>query len=198
MKKTFLLFTAGALMLSTACTSTDTTTDETATTTESTVEEVAEDVRTEVNDLVTMDTMDDATFLSTAASSSMMEMELSNMALQRATDPKVKEFAQMIITDHQQASQDLKAAASQVNVTVNDAIMPMHQEKITELRDYTGDGFDEKYMDMMEAAHKDDISMFEAKSQNATETAVRDFAMKLLPSLRSHYEMATNIEDTVD
>ncbi|NDK56960.1 DUF4142 domain-containing protein [Pontibacter fetidus] len=205
MKKTLIILAAGALVFGTACTSTDTTTDTTTdstteTTTETTTDTMAATggITTEAGVATTMTNMDDATFMSTAASSSMMEMQLSNMALQKAKDAKVKEFAQMIVDHHTKANQDLKTAASQLNLTVSEVIMPMHQKMIDELTNYTGSGYDEKYMDLMETAHKEDIRMFEAKSVNASNPAVKDFALKMIPTLRSHYEMATNIEDTVD
>lgn len=205
MKKTLFIFAAGALLIGSACTSTDTTTDTTTDTMTEPADTTMTDttaatggVTTETGATTTMTNMDDATFMSTAASSNMMEMQLSNMAVQKVKDAKVKEFAQMIVDHHTKASQDLKTAASQINLSVSDVIMPMHQKMIDELTNYTGAGYDEKYMDLMETAHKEDIKMFEAKSLNATNPAVKDFALKMVPTLRSHYEMATNIEDTVD
>lgn len=204
MKKLFFLFTAGALLAGTACTSSDTTTDDTATTTMETSDMSAEEMANqEAADMdaetTTMgEDMDDITFMTTAASSNQMVNQMSNMALQKATDPKVKEFAQMIIDHHTEASRELKAIAMQAGTTLTDAMVPKHQEALSELRNYTGTGFDEKYMDAMEDAHKDAIDMFESKSMNATNASLKGFAARMLPTLKEHYQMATDIEDTVD
>ena len=211
MKKLFFLFAAGALMAGSSCSSTDTTADtttDTATTTDTTTTDQNMGVvgtgtetvgRTDTEgDMTSMTNMDDATFMSTAASSNAFEIQAGNLAQQKATDQKVKDFARMMVDHHTKANQELKTVASQMGLTITDAMMPMHQEMHDKLANYTGTGFDEKYMDMMETAHKMDIAMFEAKSNNAQNPAVKALATKTIPTLRSHHEMASSIEDTVD
>lgn len=205
MKKLTYLFIAGALTASTACSTTDATTDDTTeTTTETRVENAADEVSDaaqDVADAVTtpdMSNMDDANFLMTAASSNMLEIELGKMAVQNASDQKVKDFGQMMVDHHTKAHQELMTLASQSNTTLPQTMMPMHQEMVQKLSGKTGTDFDEDYMDTMETAHKMDIAMFEAKSSNATDQNVKAFAAKLLPELQKHRQMATDLEDTVD
>jgi len=210
MKKTFIYFIAAATFAGTACSSTDTVTDDTtadtAVTTDPTTsaditEEtggVTEAVDTETLDAATLTEMDDPTFMMTAASSNMLEVELGNMALQNSSDPKVKEFAQMMVNHHKQANEELKTIASELNTTLPQNLMPMHQAMVAKLSGKTGDEFNEAYMDIMETAHKMDVTMFEAKSNNATNPSVQAYAVKGLPILQTHHNMATEIEDTVD
>ncbi|MBB6612786.1 DUF4142 domain-containing protein [Pontibacter sp. Tf4] len=211
MKKLFFLFAAGALVAGSACTSSDTTTDTTtdmATTTDTTTTDqelgvvgtgTAVTGRTDTDvDVSSVTNLDDATFMSTAASSNAFEVQAGNIAQQRATDQKVKDYAKMMVEHHTQASQEMNTVASQMSLTLTQALHPMHQEMLDELNNYTGNDFDEKYMDIMERAHKMDIAMFEAKSQNAQNPSVKAFATKTVPTLRNHQQMADDIEDTVD
>ncbi|MFD2248393.1 DUF4142 domain-containing protein [Pontibacter ruber] len=149
-------------------------------------------------DVATLTNIDDATFMMTAASSNMLEIQLGKMAAAQASDPKVKEFAQMMVDHHTKATQELKTVASQMGVTLPTTLMPMHQAMVDKLSGKTGTALDEDYMDTMESAHKMDIAMFEAKSTNAKSSSVKTFATKTLPKLQSHQKMATSIEDTVD
>ncbi len=149
-------------------------------------------------DVTTLMNLDDATFMMTAASSNMLEIELGKMAAQKATDPQVKEFAKMMVEHHTKASQEMKSMASQMGLTLPTALMPMHQQMVDKLSQKSSDNFDESYMDTMETAHKMDIAMFEAKTNNAESDDVKSFASKTLPQLKKHQEKASTIEDTVD
>jgi putative membrane protein len=149
-------------------------------------------------EMATLTNLDDATFMMTAASSNMMEIEMGKMVAQKATNPEVKQFAQMMVDHHTKATQELKSVASQMNVTLPTTMMPMHKSMVDKLSDKSDAELEEKYMDTMETAHKMDIAMFEAKSQNATEASVKNFASKTLPTLKQHKEKANSIEDKVD
>lgn len=149
-------------------------------------------------DMTSLTNLDDATFMMTAASSNLLEIELGEMALEKATDPKVKEYAQMMIDHHTEAKQEMESIASEMGVELPTTMMPMHQTMVDKLASKTGAGFDEDYMDTMERAHKMDIAMFEAKTRNAKNEQVKALAAKTLPKLESHEKMANEIEDTVD
>ena len=145
-----------------------------------------------------MTNMDDATFMMTAASSNLLEIQTGKMAEERATSPKVKQFGKMMVDHHTKATQEMKTLASEMGVTLPTTLMPMHKTMLDKLSGQTDAEFDEAYMDLMETAHKMDIAMFEAKSKNATSPSVKAFATKTLPMLRSHHKEASETESTVD
>ena len=45
------------------------------------------------------------------------EVALGRLAQERATNPQVKEFAKMMVSDHQKSGEDLKQIASKHNIT---------------------------------------------------------------------------------
>jgi putative membrane protein len=104
----------------------------------------------------------------------------------------------MMISHHTKATQDLKVVAKPLGLTPPQTLMPVHQAMLNRLNNKTGKEFDEAYMDLMETAHKMDIAMFGVKSKAAENPAVRTFATKTLPMLRSHQKMASTIENKVD
>lgn len=217
MKKQTFYFLAGAMILVSACTSTDTATDDSTTsTTETTTTDatgtdatgttgttdatgttgnMGTEPNVSVGDLATLD---DPTFVAAAASSNMFEIEAGNLAMQNASDQKVKDFGSMMVEHHTMANQELQTLASQMGATMPQAMMAIHREMLENLSGKTGTEFDEDYMDAMETAHKMDILMFEAKNNNATDPNLKAYAAKTLPILETHRKSATDIEDTVD
>lgn len=143
-------------------------------------------------------TMQDPVFLLTAGSSNMLEIQTAQLALQKSTSPEVKKFAQMMLDHHTKATQELKAVAAPLNVSLPEVMMPIHQAMADKVKATEGKKFDEAYMDAMETAHQMDVAMFETKSRTATDPTVKAFATKTLPMLKSHGAMATEIEDQVD
>jgi putative membrane protein len=148
--------------------------------------------------MATFATMKDPVFLLNAASSNMLEIKAGQMASQKATNADVRKYAQMMVSHHTKSTQELKAVATPLGVTMPQTMMPVHQALADRLMNKTGKDFDEAYMDVMEAAHKMDIAMFEVKSKAAETPTVQQFATKTLPMLRSHHTMADGLEKKVD
>lgn len=146
----------------------------------------------------TFATMQDPVFLMNAASSNMLEIRAGQMASQKASDPDVRKFAQMMVSHHMSSTQELKALAVPLGVQMPTTMMPIHQAMSDRLMNKSGKNFDETYMDMMETAHKLDIAMFEVKSKAAENPSVQTFASKTLPMLHTHEEQASALEKKVD
>jgi putative membrane protein len=73
-----------------------------------------------------------------------------------------------------------------------------HQKHINELANLEGTAFDKKYMDMMVSDHQKDIQIYEQAANNSKMDAeVKAFAVKILPTLRQHLQMAQNVNRTV-
>jgi hypothetical protein len=60
----------------------------------------------------------DRNFIMKAAQGGMAEVELGQLASQRASDPQVKQFAERMVADHGKANDQLKQIASSKNVTL--------------------------------------------------------------------------------
>ncbi|WP_205500485.1 DUF4142 domain-containing protein [Rufibacter psychrotolerans] len=143
-------------------------------------------------------TITEASFLTEAASSSMMELQLAKLALERSARPEVKEFARMIIDHHTKANQELTTLASGMNLTLPTALLPDHQKLVDKLSKLTGSEFDKKYADEMEEAHERDIALFEVVSNGAPTTTVKAFAIRTLAVLRMHEHHADKLDDNVE
>jgi putative membrane protein len=133
------------------------------------------------------------TFMMDAASGGMMEVQLGQIAAQNASSDRVKAFGNMMVQDHTNANNELKALASQKNVMLPDSMMSKHRKHIDMLKSKTGKDFDKAYMRMMVTDHKEDVNKFQVASNNAADADVKGFATKTLPVLRMHLDSAQAI-----
>ena len=145
--------------------------------------------------LASDDAEDDADFMVKAASGGMMEVELGRMALQKATNPKVKKFAQQMVDDHTKANEELKALAAKKNITLPTTPGDEAQEHINELAKHTGAEFDKEYLELMHKDHQEDLDLFKEAAKDAEDAEVKAFAAKTLPVLQTHHQMAEQMEE---
>ena len=127
------------------------------------------------------------------------EVQLAKLASERATNPDVKQFAQMMIKDHEAAGEELKRAATAANVQVNPpAEMDNdHKDLQEDLSKLSGRDFDRKYMDAMVDEHQEAVNELEKKT-DADTPHVREWASKTLPAVRQHLEQAKQIQETLN
>jgi putative membrane protein len=132
----------------------------------------------------------DHTFAMKAASGGLAEVELGNLAMQKAKDPKVKEFGQRMVTDHTKANNELKAIAANKGITLPTTLDAKDQKTKDRLSSLTGAAFDRAYMSDMVSDHKADIAEFEAQANHGTDPDLKGFASKTLPTLQEHLRLA--------
>ena len=140
----------------------------------------------------------DTSFMKKVAENTKAELELAQLAEQKAGDPQVKEFAQKVVTDHQKADEQLKALAQQENVDLPDRKPMDESAEKTRLNRLNGADFDRAYMKHMVAEHEQDINDFRKEATNSKDDNVRKFASENLPVLEAHLKMARDINAKVN
>jgi putative membrane protein len=133
---------------------------------------------------------DSAKFAAKAAAGGMAEVELGKLALQRASDPAVKEFAQRMVADHTRANSELKAVALKKNIQLPTDLTSGQKSKMDKLSKLSGAEFDKQYMSDMVKDHEEDVEDFKTQAEQGTDPDVKSFAAKTLPTLQSHLQMA--------
>jgi putative membrane protein len=94
-------------------------------------------------------------FVEKASIVNMAEIQLGQLAVERAQDPQVKQFAQTMIDDHTKAQEQLKTVAGSQNIPIPGALDGKHQKLHDKLAKLQGAEFDRAYMDAMVDGHKD-------------------------------------------
>jgi len=151
----------------------------------------------DVNDTSAMVNEQDADFAVKAADASLAEIELGKLALEKATDQRVKDFAQQMVSDHQKANDELMAIATRLNITLPPVVSEDHVDKQRKLRDKSGEAFEEDYIDLMVKDHDRAVSLFEDAASDAKNADLKAFAAKTLPTLKMHFEEAKTLRDSI-
>jgi putative membrane protein len=164
--------------------------------------ENAEKIDSQMNTVTNIDSANlpsraDADFLVNAASGAMMEVQLGELAQTNARNQRVKRFGSMMIKDHGEGIEKLKAMASSKNVTLPDSISRRQQKEIDDLKKMKGTAFDQAYIDLMIDDHKKDIREFEREATGGTNEAIKSLASDNLKMLHTHLDSATNIQKLV-
>ncbi len=132
------------------------------------------------------------------ADMSMFEVESSKLALERATTPAVKQFAQTMIDDHGKAGEELKGVATQKNISLPAMLSDKSQKKLNDLREKSGKDFEDAYTDCMVKDHKDAVDKFKKEAEKGEDAELKSWAAGKVATLEHHLEMAKATEKTVD
>lgn len=132
-------------------------------------------------------------FMANAARGDMMEVQLGNLAAQKASSNDVKQFGERIATDHSQLGQKLQQLASNLKLKLPQELKPEQQNVVSRLEKLSGKAFDREYMKEMVNDHVKDISEFERAASQATNADIKQFASEALPTLREHLKTARDV-----
>ena len=137
-----------------------------------------------------MHPMSAQTFAKTAAEGGMAEVDLGNLAVERAKNADVKSFGQRMVDDHSKANDELKSLAAQKNWTLPTSIDAKHRALKTRLSKLHDEAFDREYMREMVKDHDHDVAMFKRYAQHGGDADLKAWANKTLPTLEEHQSMA--------
>lgn len=157
--------------------------------------ETAETPADENVDIATT-TVSQGDFIQTVAASDAFEIQSSELAAAQAARQDVKDLAARMVTAHQQTTQQLTQLASSNNLPAPAPQLNATQSASLEnLRNQTGEAFDDAYLDAQVAAHENAVRAFEDYAANGEAGPLRDWAQQTLPTLRQHLSDVQNLEN---
>ena len=136
-------------------------------------------------------------FMTKVADVGMTEVKLGQMAQDKATSQRVKDFGAMMVKDHTAAGDELKNIARQKNVTLPETMSNDHQKKTDDLNKKAGKDFDKAYMKAMVDGHQSTVNDFEKASKNTKDADVKAWVDKTLPTLKMHLDSAKAIQKSL-
>ncbi len=135
----------------------------------------------------------DRNFVEEAVKAGREEVAISQVAVTRATNPQVKEFAQMIVSDHTGVNGELTAIALAKGVKI-----PSNDVNVDKWTKKSAKSFDEDYVEKMISAHKDALDLFEKEAKKGGDPELTALAAKTVPALQSHLAKAQELKKLVD
>lgn len=139
-------------------------------------------------------------FVNAAATSDMYEVAAGRIALARAQNQGVKDFAQKMIDAHTQTTSELKGIIASNNLSV---APPAHvddrrQGMLDNLRGASGADFDNRYITQQIAAHQEADILFRGYAKDGDDRAVKEFAARTDPKIREHLAMARKLNQALE
>lgn len=131
-----------------------------------------------------------ATYVAKAGASDLYERTSSQLVLQSTKDAKIRDFATMMIRDHQKSTADLKRAATAARVAVPaPKLEPAQAQMVAELRRATGAARDRLYVTQQRTAHQQALALHSGYAQNGTAAPLKTVAAATAPVVQHHIEM---------
>ncbi len=139
----------------------------------------------------------DKTFMTKAAEGGLAEVELGQLAADKASNSDVKQFGKQMVDDHGKANDQLKSIAAQKGVNLPTDLNAKDKAEKDRLSKLSGEQFDRAYMQAMLKDHNKDVSEFKRESTTAKDNDVKNFASQTLPTLESHLDKAKSVASEV-
>ena len=131
-------------------------------------------------------------FLAQAASANQFEIESSQLALQASQNTAVRNYANLLISDHNRLGAQVTAAAQSAGLTMPPpGLLPAQQAVLDQLRAAgTGPNFDMAYRQAQIDAHNQAIALMQNYSTGGDVPALRNAAAGAIPMMQMHLQQA--------
>ena len=136
----------------------------------------------------------DVTFINTAATSGVEEVQFAELAETKATTPAIRNFASLMVKDHTAANEKLTALATRKQFTPPTSMDTMHENAYDTLKNSKGRAFNKAYLDGQVQDHMQVVQAFKDEAQSGTDPDVKAFAQELLPTLEHHLALAQRLD----
>jgi putative membrane protein len=135
-------------------------------------------------------TMTPTDYVAAAGASDTYEKESSQMVLGTTKNAKIRQFAQMMIRDHNKSTADVKAAAAKSNVRPAPPRLNAEQASmIAQLKAAKGDARDSTYLTQQKMAHEKALALHQSYAASGTAPALKTVAAATAPVVQHHIEM---------
>ena len=140
--------------------------------------------------------MTDQQFVDFAAQTNMMEANLGQLAATQASAEGLKDYAQMLVTDHTNDYTQLSMVASKANLEIPKGLDAAHDKMIAPFKKLKGVAFDHRYIREMIAGHTKAIQIYTKEASDAQNTDLKAYASQALPTLQKHLDGAKSLAHT--
>ena len=140
---------------------------------------------------------EDARFIQHVAQDNQAEVELGQLAQQKAQSPEVKALGQRLAADHAQANQQLTQIAQKEGVQPPKGIGKEKSQERAKLEKLSGQAFDRAFVQTVVQDHQKDIQYFQREATAVQDPQLKSFTQQSLPVLQQHLQMAQQVQSHV-
>ena len=144
----------------------------------------------------TMLTAKEKQFIRKAEAGSAAEVQLAELVLKKSENAKIKEFAQMMITDHTAANKELLQLGSDKGIAnAKVEVRPEEKAIYARMTAVTGTTFDDGYVKHAVADHETDVKEYKAAIGMTKDADLKAYEEKTLTIIEGHLKMAKELKD---
>ncbi len=139
----------------------------------------------------------DKMFLTRASESNLAEIQQSQLAVIKSSNPKVRAFAQKMIADHEALESNLKIFFDQDSVTPAATLNADHQAEYAKLKGLKGTDFDNEYIRSMDMDHHMALAAFDTVIQNTEDSELKRVAVSGRKVVEEHTKMVDKMSEKI-
>jgi putative membrane protein len=136
-------------------------------------------------------------FIKEASEGNQGEIALARLAQEKSQNPEIKQLAQMMQSDHQQAQDKLQTIAQAHGVTLDQGLTRSQKRSEAKLEKLSGADFDQQYAKDTLEGHVANLNKFQKASENLQETDVKQYALDTIPKMQEHLQKAESAAKAV-
>jgi putative membrane protein len=133
-------------------------------------------------------------FLMKAAEGDLSEIDMARLAIQKSGNKDVRDYANMIQSDHTNALEDLTDLMKDKYVSLPRTIPDDVKKDMEIMQTLSGPEFDREFINRMVADHGKAIEMFHDRASIAQDKDVKKYAEDLQPKLEMHLEKGQRLQ----
>jgi putative membrane protein len=137
--------------------------------------------------------MQDKIFLRKATEGGLAEVQLGQLAAQKASNDDIKSFGQKMVADHTAINEKMKPIADAMGVMLPHRLNKMDQAELDKLSLLSGKDFDTEYLSNMVKDHHKDLHEFREEAANTTDPALKDTVTEAAQVIKQHSVMADKL-----
>ncbi len=126
----------------------------------------------------------DREFLAKALGVNQLELQLGQLASERATTAEVKAMGQKMVEKHTELGQKLAALAEQSGGSGSGELSSDQRAIYDRVASQSGGSFDSVFKEVVDAGHVKELAMYRDEVSRATSPALRDLAQRRVTTLK--------------
>lgn len=142
---------------------------------------------------------DDSRFVKNAMEGGIAEVMFGNLALEQSTTESVRKFAEMLVSDHQKANNQLEKLVKRNNYSdLPNGPSASAKEQHKRIGNLSGSEFDKAFARYMVEEHEKTINVFLHQIENGKDKQLRTWASRTLSTLQKHLAHARDLVEVLN
>lgn len=148
--------------------------------------------------------VNDAQIASIVVTANQVDIDAGKLASSRATNPEVKSFGELMITDHASVNKSAVDLVTKLKVTPEDnptsqSLKAEGEKNLAHLKTLKGAAFDKAYVDHEVAYHQQVIDAIDkVLIPGATNEELKALLVKVRPAFVAHLEHAQRLQSSLE